>query len=367
MRILGLLLMLLPVLAPPAAEKPADERGRAFAVPRPGHELRFPRDHGSHPDFQTEWWYVVGQVRTEDGRAFAFKTTFFRYVAVPPEGEPLPINMAHAAFVDVANGRAWHQERLNRDGWDAHAATDGLDLRNGNWSLRREEGETMRLRSTVEARARVDLRLQPRKGPVIFGEDGVSQQGPAPREASYYITYPRLQIAGSVQLGTERFQVSGEGWMDHEISSSQIGEHLAGWDWTGMRLADDTEIMLYILRRKDGGVDRFSSLFWVLPDGEIVKQAATAFSWEVRERWRSPHTGAEYPARIRLRARHPRTGRAHVYTIVPVIADQEIVGRIAGVSYYEGACRVLDPAGKPVGQAFLELTGYAPDQQGGFF
>ena len=43
-----------------------------------GRALRFPRDHGAHPDFRTEWWYVTGWVTDAAGNPFGVQVTFFR-------------------------------------------------------------------------------------------------------------------------------------------------------------------------------------------------------------------------------------------------------------------------------------------------
>ena len=32
----------------------------------------FPEDHGPHPEFRNEWWYVTGNLDDEDGRRIGF-------------------------------------------------------------------------------------------------------------------------------------------------------------------------------------------------------------------------------------------------------------------------------------------------------
>jgi predicted secreted hydrolase len=151
--------------------------------------------------------------------------------------------------------------------------------------------------------------------------------------------------------------VTGEAWMDHEISSSQLSAGQVGWDWVSIQFSETrTELMLYRLRRSDGTADPASALQWVLPDGRTRK---TPFAWEPLDTWRSPETGAVYPSRIRLTADDPETGRPRVFTIVPLLRSQEITGALAGIAYWEGACTVLDAEGRTVGEAYMELTGYA--------
>jgi predicted secreted hydrolase len=337
-----------------------------YAVPQPGHAFSFPEDHGAHPDFRIEWWYVTGHLRAEDARRFGFQATFFR-LAGPHGGgrDPNPdfsigtLYLAHMALTDVAGRRFMFEERLNREGWDAQAAVGALNVRNGTWSLRMAAGSGagLELVGGVRADAAFELELTPAKPLVVFGQDGVSHKGAEATAASYYLTFSRLRAAGRLTLGTTTLAVTGEAWMDHEISSSQLGGGQVGWDWVSVQLHDRPwELMLYRLRLADGAADPASRLQWVSPEGRAV---TAGFTWEVLTRWRSPRTGANYPARVRLMTRDPATGAAVRFTIEPLLADQELGGTLGGGPYWEGACRVLDESGREVGSAYLELTGYA--------
>jgi predicted secreted hydrolase len=268
------------------------------------------------------------------------------------------------AIIDVATGKFLHQERLNRAGWDAGSAVETLDVRQGNWSLRLSDpaapagAERMELRGGVQAEAALALTLTPAKPLVVFGENGVSRKGAAPTAASYYLTFSRLRAVGEVTLGAEKFAVQGEAWMDHEISSSQLDTNQVGWDWVSVQFKDGRELMLYRLRTRDGGSDPASTLTWVDAAGKPLKQK---FSWEVLDTWKSPTTGAVYPARVAIATTDPATGAAVRYTVEPLAREQELAGRLGGIAYWEGACRVRDAAGKEVGSAYMELTGYAAE------
>ena len=334
-----------------------------FAVPQAGKTFSFPRDHGSHPEVKLEWWYVTGHLYADGagGRRFGFQATFFRQAA--PD-KSMQLHLAHMAIIDVATGKFLHQERLNRAGWDAGSVVDTLDVRQGNWSLRLSDpaaaagAERMELRGGVQAEAALALTLTPTKPLVVFGENGVSRKGAAPTAASYYLTFSRLRAEGEVTVGAEKFAVRGEAWMDHEISSSQLDTNQVGWDWVSVQFTDGRELMLYRLRTRDGGADPASSLTWVDGAGKPLKQK---FSWEVLETWKSPTTGAVYPARVAIATTDPVTGAAVRYTLEPLARDQELAGRLGGIAYWEGACRVRDAAGKEVGSAYMELTGYAAE------
>jgi predicted secreted hydrolase len=204
----------------------------------------------------------------------------------------------------------------------------------------------------VHAEAVLKLELEAVKPLVIFGEDGVSRKGAAESAASHYLTFPRLKATGSVKLGTQEHRVSGEAWMDHEFSSSQLDEGQTGWDWAAIQLRDGREVMVYRMRRADGSTDAASSLTWIAQDGSIQK---APFAWKALERWKSPHSGAEYPNRVRIES------EGEVFELHPRALDQEQGGSITGLPYWEGACEVRDARGQVIGSAFLELAGYAGD------
>lgn len=338
--------------------------GLGFETPQPGQGFAFPRDDGAHPGFRIEWWYLTGHLFA-DGRRFGFQSTFFRLAGPPDAPEPNPdfsdreIHLAHMAVTDVATGRFWHEAWLNRAGWDAHAAVGTLDVVNGPWSLRLSTGHppSLVVHGSVQAEASFDLTWTPDKPLVVFGENGVSRKGADPTAASYYLTYSRLRGGGRLTIGPDTFAVHGEAWMDHEISSSQLSRGQVGWDWTCLQLAGSPwELMVYRMRRADGSADPFSRLQWVDPAGKAVTEP---FAWEVLSWWRSPRSGARYPARVRLSTRDPRTQAPVSFVIDPLVADQELTNAVGGGPYWEGACRVSDPAGRPAGSAYLELTGYA--------
>ena len=343
-----------------------------FAVPRPDPVFVFPRDHGAHPDYKIEWWYLTGHLYADEGpapRRFGFQATFFRSAAPRTvAASPGPaafghdqIYLAHMALIDVSTGRFLHQERLNRAGWDAAGSTTTLDVRNGDWSLALAVpgaalgAETLTLVGGIRADARFALTLVPKKPLVRFGAGGYSRKGAAPTAASYYLTFPRLAATGTLTLDGRALRVTGEAWMDHEYSSSQLDQNQVGWDWLSAQLDDGRELMFYRLRTTDGGTDPASTLTWVDRDG---RTSTAPFRWEPLTTWKSPHTGAIYPQRIRLITTDPATGAEAVFLVEPFHPDQELGGSLGGVTYWEGACRILSPAGASLGAAYLELTGY---------
>lgn len=321
-----------------------------FALPQPGRVFQFPRDHGSHPEFRTEWWYVTGHLNAPNGQRFGFQVTFFRQAATAA-GEPL--FLAHCALLDVGGQKFLHEERLNREGWDAASSTTALDVRNGNWSLRMN-GDQLELAATIRADAQLTLTLRPGKPLVVFGTEGVSRKGTSPAAASHYLTWPRLEASGRLRVAGQTHDVTGQAWMDHEFSSSQLDEGQVGWDWASLQLNDGTEVMVYRMRRADGSSDPAgTSLAWIDKQGGVRQIGAGDFRWTATRRWTSPRTKADYPIGARIEA------EGRTFELRPLRGDQELGSEVSGLPYWEGACDVLDAHGQVIGRAFLELAGYA--------
>ncbi|GEP46094.1 hypothetical protein BGE01nite_53850 [Brevifollis gellanilyticus] len=251
-----------------------------------------------------------------------------------------------------------HEERLNREGWDAFSSSTTLDVRNANWSLKLDEATNrIDLTATVKAEAVLKLDLEAAKPVVIFGKDGVSRKGISESAASHYLTFPRLKAGGSVKIGSNEHAVTGEAWMDHEFSSSQLDEGQAGWDWAAIQLTDGREIMVYRMRRTDGSTDAASTLTWIEKDASLRAVKHDGFTWKPLATWESPHTQATYPNHVRIES------EGHLFELRPLVQDQEQGGEITRLPYWEGACDVLDADGQVIGRAFLELAGYAGNLQ----
>ncbi len=327
-----------------------------FATPQPGRVFQFPRDHGSHPDFRTEWWYITGHLDGANGQRFGFQVTFFRQAALV-KGEQL--FLAHCAMLDAKSGKLIYQERLNREGWDAESSTEKLDVHNGNWTLGMSKEGELQLGATVHSDAEIKLTLRVTKPLVVFGKDGISRKGSSPAAASHYLTYPRLAATGTVRLGKDPQPVTGEAWMDHEFSSSQLDLGQVGWDWAAMQLTDGTEMMVYRMRRADGSSDPAgTTLAWIDKTGTVRHIDSTQFTWTTEQTWISPRTKAAYPISARIDA------DGKTFILRPLNPDQELGGEVSGLPYWEGACDVFDKNGKVIGRSFLELAGYAGDLAG---
>jgi len=341
------------------------EFDRAYG-PRP---LSFPEDLGAHPDFQTEWWYYTGNLATKDGRHFGYQLTFFRRALVPPQdGQPREsiwrtdqVYLAHFAITDVQSDRHRAFERYSRGSAGlAGAQSHPYQVWLRDWSVVQDEKGTYHLHADQDGWI-IDLTLEDTKGPILQGNQGYSQKGPQPGNASFYISQTSLETGGILQTDEGQFSVSGASWMDHEFSTSALSEDQVGWDWFALQLDDGSELMVFNIRKVDGSIDPYSSGTMIYPDGSTRSLTRDDFRLEVQETWRSPESGANYPSRWKIVVPSERLE----LEIQPYIANQELNLRY---EYWEGAVSLRgERKGNPVaGNGYVELTGYAGSFAGEF-
>jgi len=320
-----------------------------------GTALRFPRDHGAHPAFRTEWWYLTGILRDTARHELGVQITFFRSrPGVAESGTsafvPRQLLFAHAAIADPRVGRLQHDQRALRAGFGlAEASETTTDVRLDDWSLKLDA--TTYATSVIARDFALRLRYRATQPIVSQGAGGVSRKGPSPMQASYYYSRPHLAVSGSVQQNGREVTVSGDAWLDHEWSSEYLASEARGWDWVGLNLDDGGALMAFRIRDHHGGV------FWAGGSyrdarGRIRTLAPSDVAFTPLSRWTSPRTGIEYPIAFRVEA-----GELDLM-LEPLMADQELDSRASvGTVYWEGAVRAL-ARGRRVGHGYLELTGY---------
>lgn len=333
-----------------------------FANARLPWTFAFPRDHGAHPEFRSEWWYFTGHLTAADGRTFGYELTFFRYGLRP--GDPAPprgssrwrgheIYPVHLALTDERAGTFLYDERVARGVLGLGRAAQGrLDLAAGGWTLR---GADFRMHAAAAALG-LDLTHTAEKPPAIHGHDGVSVKGSCATCASHYYSMTRLRTAGTLRYRGERLRVTGISWMDHEFGSDELQRDQAGWDWFAVQLDDRRELMLYRLRQRDGSITPESSGSLIEADGRVRFLPRNAVQVDATGSWRSGRTDGVYPSGWRVRV--PSAGVDVM--LIPTVRDQELANTAGGVSYWEGSVRVNDVrSGERRGAGYVELTGYA--------
>ncbi len=330
----------------------------------------FPKDHGPHPGYRTEWWYYTGNLQAASGETYGFQLTFFRSQISPPADRqkwPQPtsawrtqqVYLAHSAISNITAKKHLQAELISREALTmagADRTEDATTIFLKNWSAH-IDSERHRLTVTSD-RFSYELTLIPEKPPVLHGIAGYSLKGSTPERASCYYSFTRLSVEGKLSIGEKMVPVKGSAWMDHEYSTALLESGLRGWDWFSLQLSDQTEVMAFVLRKEQGGIGSASRATDIGSQGDHRNVSNDEFEVTVHNTWKSPHSNAVYPAGWRLQIFPSLLD----LTIVPNLADQEMqTSGSTGVIYWEGSVSVKGTrAGQPVaGQGYVELTGYA--------
>jgi predicted secreted hydrolase len=342
-------------LASPLLLVAADAIAIDYPAVVPGYLLTFPRDHGSHPAYRTEWWYLTGWVRDAGGTDYGIQITFFRTRPGVAEANssafaPRQLLLAHAAVADSRIGRLRHDQRVARAGFGlADAAEETTRVWIGDWSLQlAQDAYTARI---VARDFAFDLRFAPTQPILLQGDAGLSRKGPNRAQASYYYSRPQLKVSGDITVAGNVLAVTGNAWLDHEWSSEALASDAVGWDWAGINLTDGGALMAFRIRDRDGGA------LWAGGSLRTADRRTRIFPPEdirftPQRNWRSPRTQVEYPVAMIIRAGDDD------YVLEPMLDDQELDSRAStGTIYWEGAVRALR-SGQEVGRGYLELTGY---------
>lgn len=344
---------------------PSDTSGFARAIEP--WDWQFPRDHGAHPEFQTEWWYYTGNLADDAGRRFGYQFTIFRRAlaatsaASPSEFRSNQIYFAHFTVSNIADGAFHHDVRYARGAAGLSGAVSEPRYRVWleDWSVRAENdaATATRIQAASDDFA-IDLALQQVKAPALQGDGGLSPKSSEIGNASYYYSLSRLETRGQIRLGEQSYAVSGQSWMDHEFSTSALGDDAQGWDWFGLIFDGGSELMVGQIRLTGGGLESAFGGLFIYPDGSTRKLEASEIGIRALETWRSPHSGVEYPAGWEIAVAGADGFRI---TVAPLLADQEL--HSAGIVYWEGAVEV---SGDKSGYGYAELTGYAESMQNRF-
>jgi predicted secreted hydrolase len=335
-------------------------------------DWNFPRDHGAHPAYRTEWWYFTGNLSDESARQFGYQLTFFRFGVrgeIESGGNPWQVRdlyMAHFTVTEVEENNFSVAERISRAGPGlAGARTDRMDVWIFNWSAVMSDSVIF-----LEARdgaLELNLTLTPVKPLVFHGENGLSRKGAGTGQASYYTSFTSLETRGFLRMGENGSQreVQGTSWFDHEFGSNQLAQNQEGWDWFSLHLSDGRDLMLYFLRKAAGIIEPASSGTLVEADGTARHLPLEAVSLAVLDRWESPASGGKYPGRWKIRI--PECNIELV--IAPLVRNQELItSESTGVIYWEGAVggSGISKGRKVTAEGYVELTGYAGSMGGVF-
>ena len=310
-------------------------------------DIEFPRDHGEHREFQTEWWYVVGIVEDAANREFGFQFTLFRqalkpYTASEHTWRDGQIYMAHFAVADVENQEHVAFERFSR----GHERLAGVNTEPfaafmEEWALK-SAGKVfspLTLQTNSEGYA-LDFELEATKQPVLHGDDGLSWKSPT--NASYYYSIPRLATSGTLTTPEGSFEVAGSAWLDREWSTGILDKNYGGWNWLALHLDDGRDVVLFNLVPVNDTTP-------LMPVGMLV-DAAGKRTRLAPEDWEMTPT--------RHWKNWPVAWNLNIFDqslVVDAAFDDQLMS--TSVRYWEGVVFVHENDSR-VGEGYLELTGY---------
>lgn len=319
--------------------------------------FRFPDDHGPHPQYRSEWWYLTGSLQDDQGQFYGVHFTAFRQAITPPNATPhanpwrtTQVYMAHLAISDTTTTRHMEDQRLVR----AHPQLAGAQAQPfavwvDGWTLASRDETFLPLQLNAQSKAfGVDLVLSEGKPMVLQGQQGLSPKGP--QQASYYYSMTRLQTTGTLRVGERTINVRGRAWLDREWSTSLLSKGQVGWDWFALQFDRGDDLMVFQLRRQDGSRDPYNSGVRVDPDGAYRPLQAKDFTLTPLDDWRDER-GVRWPIRWQLTLAEP----PQTFVVQAAFPDQRMDTALV---YWEGLVYVLDPDGRTIGRGYMELTGY---------
>jgi len=321
-----------------------------FAIPQRPAEFDFPADHGPHPDYRIEWWYLTATLTGADGADYGAQWTLFRSALAPvvAQGWEAPqLWMGHAGL--TTPDAHFSAERLARGGiGQAGATAEPFAAWIDDWQMAAADPDGADALDALSVTARgtdfaYDLALTA-TGPLIFHGDAGYSVKSAEGQASYYYSQPFYSVTGTITLPEGEVPVTGSAWLDREWSSQPLSETQDGWDWVSLQFEDGARLMGFTLRDSDGGA--YTSATWIdadgttqaYPDGALTMTPMT--QTQVAGRGVPTEWRVELPDRgldVRIAALNPQSWMD------------------VSVSYWEGPIRMT---GTHPGRGYLEMTGY---------
>jgi predicted secreted hydrolase len=325
----------------------------------------FPRDHGSHPEFKTEWWYLTGNLDDEKGNPYGYELTFFRHGLQPIATQTnsvwavRDIFFGHLAVTDVRSGKFLFAEKITRGALgEVVISQKDMQVQLAGWTLQRKPDSTLTMSASDPTTGiGLDLSATPLKPLTLQGEKGLSRKSVTPGNASHYYSFTRLQTTGQLELGGKKIPVKGLSWFDHEFSTSALAEDQEGWDWFCLQFDSGDELMLYRMRNPGNRTDPASSGTWIPAHGPSLPLKSSDFTIVLLDEWKTA-SGAIYPSGWKISVPSLQLSGE----VQPLLLDQELrLKRTGNIRYWEGACRFAGThQGKSLsGRGYTELTGYA--------
>lgn len=322
-----------------------------FAAVVPGRALSFPADHGPHPDYRIEWWYLTANLTDTTGNAYGAQWTLFRQAmaaGAQGDGWATPqIWMGHAA---VTSATAHHSTESFARGGVGQAGVTATPFRAwiDAWEMKGFDGFDDARISPLDVTASSSdfayrLRLDAQQPLVLQGDAGYSRKSER-GQASYYYSQPYFTATGTLTIDGKAIAVSGRAWMDREYSSQPLASDQTGWDWFSLHLPDNVKLMLFRLRQKDGA--NYFSGNWITADGKSEQLASDMIAMTPMAT--TDISGRKLPTSWRVAI----ASRGLAIETVPLNSQSWMATSFA---YWEGP---VSFTGTHQGVGYLEMTGY---------
>ena len=312
------------------------------STPITGAEVSLPADDTAHPKEPMEWWYWTGHLKTADGRWFGFEEVFFRVVVAG-----VPAHMVHSAVTDI-DGNTFHHFSTSLPG-DLPSTANGFDFSAPGHTIKGGNGHDQLSAKGLDFG--IDLTTSSTDRPTL--QHGTGHTNYSFGGYTYYYSRERMDAQGTLTIGSSVYPVTGTAWFDHQYGDIASAVN-AGWDWFALQLDDHRQMMLFVVRQKGTQVLVGASV----TDGSCNTTEVPAADVSVTSlgTWKSPHTSCTYPAGWTVKVKD------ETFTVTPAVSDQEVF--TSTPIYWEGASKVVRAAdGKPLGRAYVELSGYCPPSQ----
>jgi predicted secreted hydrolase len=331
----------------------------------------FPKDHGKHPAFATEWWYVSGNLESPDGKEWGYQFAMFRhspsvnigsgwYLRFPMDGYMSQLAITNAAERIYIIFQKWGCPIFGHFGADESS----LNVWMGQWTLTEQHGRM--LLEAEQDGCGVYLEMVSLKPPVLNGHNGFAVKEPGGAGISHHYSLTSLQTQGTIKWQGDEYSVRGKSWLDREFGSQIFPKNIRGWDWLSLRLDNDHEIMIMHIRPMSGVVSPTSYGTTILPDGTWNNLNKDDFEISTSDFWTSKRTKARYPMGWKLEL--PSEDAA--LDVQPIVKDHELywLPRWKHIDYWEGPVRITGTMhGKRVsGKGYVELVGYTQPIGGRF-
>ena len=328
---------------------------------RPGRKLTFPEDHGAHPDYRIEWWYLTANLADSEGTAYGAQWTLFRLAVRPPNTENLTdtaqdhqVFMAHMAITTsedhVAFQRYARGEKADQMA-RASVSASPFSARLDDWVLQSDGDDWLPLR--VHARQgdyAMDLYLQSHLPPVLQGDAGFSRKH-ADGGGSHYYSQPFLKASGELTVNGQKVSVTGDAWLDREWGSQFLQSDQVGWDWFSIHLDNGEKLMLFRLRERVGGNGSGEFLDAALINVDGRRSPLDAEQVKIEVVGKTIVMGRNLPMKWHVRL--PQMERDFM---IEALHPNQWMN--VDFPYWEGAVVVSGAGPENSGRGYMELTGY---------